>query len=144
MGLAEASIGQVLNAAAAVADRWSVVERVHLGSDVLKVVVAISFDPAIHIERTVPIQLRRRGVESRLVIPGEKADSSSKPDAALIKAVGRAMRWWEQLRTGQAKTAVEIASREGMQPRYVQRVLQLALLAPDIVEAIAQGRSRWT
>ena len=35
---------------------------------------------------------------------------------------------------------VEIARAEKFAPRYVQRLLPLALLAPDIVEAVAAGK----
>lgn len=139
-GLPEAVIGSALTAATTVKDPWSVVERVGLGREELKVVIAIPFDPVIRFERVVPVQMRRRGVESRLVIPGEKPESGGKPDPALFKAVGRALRWWEWMTSGQVKTTSEIASREGIKERYVQRVLPLAMLAPDIIEAIAQGR----
>lgn len=91
-GLSEASIRPALVAAAAVTNRWSVVERVQLGLEEMKVAIAIPFDPVIRFERAVSIQLRRRGVELGLVIPGENRDSAGKPDPAIIKAVGRALR----------------------------------------------------
>ena len=33
-----------------------------------------------------------------------------------------------------------IAQRTGFRPRYVSKVLQCAFIAPDIVEAIVEGR----
>lgn len=78
------------------------------------------------------------GVELRLVISG--AAPEVQVDPSLLKAIGRAMRRWELLTTGQVESAVQIAKMEGFTPRYVQRLLPLALLAPDIVEDVAAGR----
>lgn len=106
----------------------------------MQVQIAISFQPVVRCQRIIPIQLRRRGVESRLVIPRAMSARPGKPDPASIKLIGRALRWWELLRTGQVRTAGEIAAQEGIRDRYVQRVLDLAMMAPDIVESIVEGR----
>jgi len=37
------------------------------------------------------------------------------------------------------QSVAEIAEREGVADRYVRRVMRLAFLAPEIVEAIAAG-----
>lgn len=63
-----------------------------------------------------------------------------KPDSALIKALARAFRWKRMLDTGQFATIAELAEREGIAPSYLTRILRLTLLAPDIVEAILDGR----
>jgi site-specific DNA recombinase len=42
--------------------------------------------------------------------------------------------------TGRAKSVNEIAAREGLNPRYVARLLDLAFLPPKLVEAILEGR----
>jgi hypothetical protein len=44
------------------------------------------------------------------------------------------------LESGQFATVAELAEREGIAPSYITRVLRLTLLAPDIVEAILDGR----
>jgi hypothetical protein len=44
------------------------------------------------------------------------------------------------LETGAYATVEDIASAEKINPSYVGRVLRLTLLAPDIVEAILDGR----
>ena len=44
------------------------------------------------------------------------------------------------LESGEFATIAELAEREGIAPSYVTRVLRLALLAPDIVEAILDGK----
>ena len=61
-------------------------------------------------------------------------------DITLIKAVARAFRWRRMLETGRYSTIDEIAAAEKINDSYVSRVLRLTLLAPDIVEAILDGR----
>jgi hypothetical protein len=82
--------------------------------------------------------VRRRGVEMRLVIAGNRAPAP-RADSALLKAVARARQWSEDLLAGRAQSVAEIAERERVGSRYVRRLLRLAFLAPEIVEAIAAG-----
>jgi len=88
--------------------------------------------------RFVPLQLKRRGVELRLVIGGESAPVP-RCDPALLKAVARGFRWFNELVSGNARSAAAIARREGMRKQYVGRLLPLAFLAPPIMEAIVRG-----
>ena len=44
------------------------------------------------------------------------------------------------LEAGEFATIAELAEREGIAPSYMTRVLRLTLLAPDIVEAILDGK----
>ena len=46
----------------------------------------------------------------------------------------------DELRTGQVPSGRKLARRDGIDPGDVSRILPLALLAPDIVEAILSGR----
>ncbi|MFC3614778.1 hypothetical protein ACFORG_13480, partial [Lutimaribacter marinistellae] len=52
----------------------------------------------------------------------------------------RAFRWKRMLESGEYATIAELAEREGMAPSYITRVMRLTLLAPDIVEAILDGK----
>jgi len=61
-------------------------------------------------------------------------------DETLIRSVARAHHWFEQLKAGQARSIRDIAEREQLSTSYVMRYLRLAFLAPDIVEAILDGR----
>ena len=88
------------------------------------------------IARFFPMTVRRRGVEMRLVIKGNGAPAP-RADSALLKAVARARQWSEDLLAGRAQSVAEIAERERVGSRYVRRLLRLAFLAPEIVEAIA-------
>ena len=44
------------------------------------------------------------------------------------------------LDSGEFATVAELAEREGIAPSYMTRVLRLTLLAPDIVDAILDGK----
>ncbi len=87
----------------------------------------------------IPVRFRRRGIEMKLVMTGERA-STTNPDAKLIATLGRAHHWSEELRTGVASSVGDLVTRHGVDQGDVSRCLPLAFLAPDIVEAILQGR----
>ena len=57
----------------------------------------------------------------------------------MVKALARAFRWRRMLDTGVHATLEDLARAKGV-ATYVSRVLRLTLLAPDIVEAILDGR----
>ncbi|HEX9769613.1 MAG TPA: hypothetical protein VGA50_10600, partial [Kiloniellales bacterium] len=88
---------------------------------------------------TVPIALRRRGVERKIVIQ-DRADQRREPDPVLCRLIGRAHSWVRQLARGEAASVNAIAAREGLDGSDVSRILPLAFLAPDILEAILEGR----
>jgi hypothetical protein len=67
---------------------------------------------------------------------------SRRADSALVKALARAFRWKRMLESGEFATIADLAEREGIAPSYMTRVMRLTLLAPDIVEAILDGRPR--
>ena len=85
-----------------------------------------------------PFTLRRRGVETRFIIPGEKG--SAKPDDKLIAAVTQAHRWFAEFRDGRAGSVRDLARQHQVDQGDVSRILPLAFLAPDIIEAILAGR----
>jgi len=91
----------------------------------------------LHLFRFVPLKVKRRGVEMRLIING--GDEPRKPDPALLKAFARARGWFEELASGRARSLVEIARREGLAKRYVTRLTKLAFVSPAFAEAIAGG-----
>jgi hypothetical protein len=79
--------------------------------------------------RFFPMTVRRRGVEMRLVIEGNRAPAA-RVDSALLKAVARARQWSEDSLAGQAQSVAEIAERGRVGSRYVRRLMRLAFLAP--------------
>ncbi|MDR7920472.1 hypothetical protein [Escherichia coli] len=60
--------------------------------------------------------------------------------SALVKALARAFRWKRMLESGEFATIAELAEREGIAFTYMARLLRLSLLAPEIVDAIMDGR----
>jgi hypothetical protein len=92
----------------------------------------------------IPMRFQRRGGRKRIVAPdGSELAPSSKPqpDGTLVKALARAWRWQRLLGAGVYTSVSEIGEAEGIDKGYVSRVLRLALLAPDIVDAILAGQT---
>ena len=92
----------------------------------------------------IPMRFQRRGGRKRIVAPdGSELATSSKPqpDCTLIKALARAWRWQRMLDEGVYTSVSEIGDAENISKSYVSRILRLALLAPDIVDAILKGRA---
>ena len=87
----------------------------------------------------IPITLRKHGGRKEIQLP-DGASQPRRTDNTLIKALARAFRWKHMLDTGQFTTIAELAEREGIASSYMTRVLRLTLLAPDIVEAILDGK----
>jgi site-specific DNA recombinase len=100
---------------------------------------SVSPSKMLHLFRFVPLKVKRRGVEMRLIING--GDEPRKPDPALLKAFARARGWFEELTSGRVRSLVEIARREGLAKRYVTRLTKLAFVSPPLTDAIAQGRA---
>ena len=87
----------------------------------------------------VPFRIVKRGGRKEMQLP-EGAAQPRRTDNTLVKALARAFRWKRMLESGEFATIAELAEREGIAPSYMTRVLRLTLLAPDIVEAILDGR----
>jgi hypothetical protein len=90
----------------------------------------------------IPMRLQRRGGRKLIITPEGVAAPARKPnrDEALIKALVRAHRWRRRIESGCAKSITDLAEQEGVTAAYVCRLLPLTCLAPDIVEAILNGR----
>jgi len=90
----------------------------------------------------VPLAVRKpRGGRKLILMPGGEAPrGSTAADTTLVKALARAFRWRRMLETGRYGTIDELAAAEKINSSYVSRLLRLTLLAPDIVEAILDGR----
>jgi site-specific DNA recombinase len=90
-------------------------------------------------ELVVPIQLKRRGVEAKLVMKAA-GDRSSPPDAKLVTLLADALRWIDDLAQGRTASVRGLARQNNRDAGEISRTLPLAFLAPDIVEAITEGR----
>ena len=90
---------------------------------------------------TIDARVKRCGWEVRLVVPGGTGTQiSARPALPLIKAVARVHRWPEKIARGEFQSRRSIAQFAQVDQRYAGRILQFAFLAPDIVEAILEGR----
>ena len=94
----------------------------------------------------IPISLKRKQARKMIVAPdgsditGSFTNGKDNRDYTLIKAVGKAFLWQGMLDKGTYPNASALAVAEGVDVTHVSRVLRLALLAPDIVESIVQGK----
>jgi hypothetical protein len=90
----------------------------------------------------VPLAIRRRPGRKTVVTPAQdgRPAMTTRADPALVKALARAFRYQRLLDEGRHASISEMAAAEKLDRGYLGRILQLTLLAPDIVEAILDGR----
>jgi hypothetical protein len=90
----------------------------------------------------IPMRLGKQRGRKRILAPdGSELTPPTRrqPDGVLVKALARAWRWQRLLDSGVYTSVTEIAEAERISKSYISRILRLALLAPDIVEAILGG-----
>jgi hypothetical protein len=89
----------------------------------------------------VPLAIRKRGGRKLLVAPeGAPEPARAQIDNVLVKSLAGAHRWKYMLESGKYGSLTELAEAEKINRSYLSRVPRLTLLAPDIVEAIVDGR----
>jgi hypothetical protein len=89
----------------------------------------------------IPLTFRKRGGRKLVVMPdGVEWAPRPRVDNAMVEALARAFRWRKMLDTGVHATLEDLAKAKGVAVSYVSRMLRLTLLAPEIVQAILDGR----
>jgi hypothetical protein len=92
----------------------------------------------------VPLAFRRQPGRKTVVMPVGREDSAAgvptRADPALMKALARAFRYQRMLDQGRYGSIAEMAAAEKIERGYLGTLLRLTLMAPDIVEAIIDGR----
>lgn len=92
---------------------------------------------------SIPVDFRQIGGRKQIVVP-EGTDAWTpprpRPSNSLINALAKAHRWHRFIETGHYASAADLSKQEGVNESYVCRVLRLTLLAPDLVQAILDGR----
>ena len=78
--------------------------------------------------------LRRRGVEAKMILN----EQAPKVDKLLLRNVALGHAWFEDLKNG--ITIRQIAEREFITRQRAVAIIELAFLAPDIVQDIVEGR----
>jgi len=119
------------------------IDRVELGQGSFRVTILLGAmlgggHAEVTLARELPLAIKRRGVEMRLVSDSHNA-SPAKADPILLKEVAPAHRCFDALLFGRASSIAVSAAREGTHGRYVSSLQPLAFLAPEIVEAIVRG-----
>ena len=91
----------------------------------------------------IPMTWKRRGGQKVIIAPDGSdawAPTKARPDETLIRALARAHRWNRMLEAGKFCSITEIAKAEKIDRSFLSRLLRLTLLAPDIQEAMLEGR----
>ena len=92
----------------------------------------------------VPLAIRRRGGRKLVVAPDGSSPGAmparTRADPALVKALARAHRWKRLLESGRYSSLGDLAKAERIDRSYLGKLLQLTLLAPDLAEAVLDGR----
>ena len=87
----------------------------------------------------VPFRFVKRGGRKEMILPVETC-VPRKADHTLVKALARAFRWKLMLESGEFSTITDLAQCERIAAPYLTRLFRLTFLAPDVVEAILDGR----
>lgn len=93
----------------------------------------------------VPLTIRRRPGRKTVVtpvLPGGVPVAATRADPALVKALARAFRYLRLLDDGRYGSISEMAEAEKIERGYLGTLLRLTLLAPEIVEALLDGREQ--
>ncbi|ONF43314.1 hypothetical protein BTO32_11570 [Marinobacter lutaoensis] len=88
---------------------------------------------------SVPIKLKRRSGRRLITLPDGEVQEPRPWDTEptpLQLALARGHRWLAMLEAGEVRSLREIAEKEGVDNSYVSRMVNLTILAPDIVAAI--------
>ena len=71
----------------------------------------------------------QQGRALRLII-GDTNITTDASRQAILKAIARARRWYEQITTGQARTIAQLAGLHGVSPRFIRMHMKLVQLGP--------------
>ena len=89
----------------------------------------------------VPLTIKRRQNRKLLIPPApDAATVTGGFDVPMIKTLGKAFYWKRLIDEGVYSTASHLAHVLKLEPGWVAEVLRMTMLAPDIVEAIFEGR----
>jgi site-specific DNA recombinase len=75
-----------------------------------------------------------------MLFDGADPSAAAKPDRRLIKLLIRARRFHAALIGSDGVLFAALAKREGVSPSYFTRLVRLSYIAPDITQAILDGR----
>jgi DNA invertase Pin-like site-specific DNA recombinase len=132
-------------------DYFELIERIDLKTGIISIKLnseevskQLSINPELLNESTLsfdtPFQYRKRGVETKFII----RDKSNNHDEVLVRNLAQAHHFMDMIKSGnsieQIARSYSATSKVPVTPRRVSLLLKLACLAPDITNAILQGR----
>lgn len=89
----------------------------------------------------VPLTIKRRQNRKLLIPPDpDTADAMGGFDIPMIKTLGKGFYWKKLIDQGTYRTIADLARALKLEPGWVAEVMRMTTLAPDIIEAITQGR----
>jgi len=89
----------------------------------------------------VPMEFKVRGGRKEVILPpGTEAEPKAQPNRPLVLALARAYRWQRMIDSGEVPGVEAIAAHRGVDRAYVSRILGLAMLAPDLMQAALKGQ----
>ena len=88
----------------------------------------------------VPMEFKTRSGRKEIILPpGAATTADVGPRSPLVVALARAYRWQRMIDSGEVAGVEDIATKYRMERTYIARILGLATLVPDIVEAALKG-----
>ena len=91
----------------------------------------------------IPVELKRCGVETKLIITQPAPEQSLTPHVGSRRAIQKALKtaviWNSLLLSGVFESTSEIAERYNLSQRYISQILKLAYISPEIIKKILSG-----
>jgi len=88
----------------------------------------------------VPMEFKTRSGRKEIILPPDAATTTDVgPRSPLVVALARAYRWQRMIDSGEVPGVEAIAAQNGVDRAYISRILDLAMLAPDLAEAALAG-----
>ncbi|MEG3637689.1 hypothetical protein [Magnetococcus sp. PR-3] len=91
----------------------------------------------------IPMRFHRQGGKRMVILPEHeqaRQEMSNPSEDPMVNALTKAQKWQKMLDKNETMTIAHLAEREGVERSMMARVLRLTILAPDIIEAILDGR----
>jgi hypothetical protein len=89
----------------------------------------------------VPLTIKRHQNRKLLIPPTpDAATATGGLDVPMIKTLGKAFYWKRLIDEGVYPTTADLARALKLEPGWAAEVLRMTMLAPNIVEAIFEGR----
>jgi len=90
---------------------------------------------------SIPARFKRAGLEMKLLVDEPGGNQTSRgPDPSLIKIIVKAHRLKNHFIHNHGHSVKALAKQQGVNPSYFTRLIRLTFLAPDITQAILEGR----